>query len=117
MATDIVKDCVFCSIANGGANLIWENDYAAAFATNDPKAQVHLLVVPKAHVENLNTLDDPELAGRLLLAVAETARVAGVDAAYKVIINGGSAAIVRHLHIHILGRKDGAAFSTVGLDL
>ena len=102
-------DCLFCGIANGGPEkLIWQNDVAAAFEDIHPQAPVHILVVPKQHIENLDHLDDPELAGKLLLAVREVAHAAGVKGAWKVKINKGEKAgqVVFHLHFHILGGKD-----------
>lgn len=102
-------NCLFCSIANGDPkNLVWENEVAAAFKDIHPKAPVHLLVVPKQHIENLDHLDDSELAGQLLLAVREVAHLAGVKGGWKVKINNGEEAgqVVFHLHFHILGGKD-----------
>ena len=104
-------DCLFCRIANGGSGLVWENEYAAAFADIHPKAPVHLLVVSKRHVVSLEALDDAELAGQLLMAAREVARVAGVSDAYRVMINNGRAAgqIIEHLHVHILANKAGSS--------
>jgi histidine triad (HIT) family protein len=118
MATDTVPDCVFCGIANGGANLIWENDYAVAFNSIDPKTPVHILVVPKIHVETLDDLDN-ELAGQMLIAVRDAARATGVNKAYKLAVNSGRGAgqVVPHLHFHILGRKDGSALTLNGVEL
>lgn len=102
-------DCLFCSIANGDpTKLIWENEVAAAFNDIHPKAPVHILVVPKQHIENLDQLDDTELAGKLLLAVREVAHQAGVKGAWKVKINNGEGAgqVVPHLHFHILGGQE-----------
>lgn len=115
----MVPECLFCKIANSGQNLIWENNYAAAFADIHPKAPVHLLVVPKTHVASLDALDDDvELAGQLMLAVRDVARTAGVSAAYRVAVNNGRAAgqVVEHLHLHVLGHKDVAGFTAAGAE-
>ena len=105
-----MKDnCLFCSIANGDPDkLIWQNEVAAAFKDIHPQAPVHILVVPKQHIENLDHLEDPELAGELLLAVREVAHAAGVKGAWKVKINNGEKAgqVILHLHFHIIGGKD-----------
>lgn len=102
-------DCLFCQIASGhtATKLAWENEVAAAFADLHPKAPVHLLVVPKQHVESLDALDDPELAGQLLEAVKEVAKQAGVTGGYRVQINVGKAGgqVIDHLHFHVLGGK------------
>lgn len=101
-------NCLFCSIANGEKEkLIWENEIAAAFNDIHPKAPVHLLVVPKVHVVNLDDLESQELAGKLLLAVREVAHSSGLKGGYQVRINNGQRAgqEVDHLHFHVLGEK------------
>lgn len=103
-----MNDCLFCSIANGDTEkLVWQNDVAAAFNDIHPKAPVHILVVPKRHIESLDDLNDPELAGKLLLAVREVAHQAGLKGRYRVQINTGRPAgqVIDHLHFHILGGK------------
>ena len=107
-------DCIFCKIINGDFNteFVYENDYVAVFKDINPKAPVHLLVVPKVHVEALNELEDKNLLGELLYAVKETTKKIGLKS-YKTLINTGKEAgqEVFHLHVHILGGK--AAFPTV----
>ncbi|HVQ43411.1 MAG TPA: HIT domain-containing protein [Candidatus Saccharimonadia bacterium] len=98
--------CIFCKIANGDpAELVWSNDVAAAFNDLYPKSPVHVLVVPKQHIENLDHLDDPKLAGQLLLAVREVAHQAGLKSAWRMGVNNGSSVgqSVPHLHFHIRG--------------
>lgn len=102
------EDCLFCNIANHKKEaLVWENQIAAAFKDIHPKAPTHLLVVPKAHVENLDELKDSTLAAELISAVQEVADLAGLADGYRVVVNvkdaGGQ--VVDHLHIHILGGK------------
>ncbi len=102
-----MNDCLFCSIANGDTSkLVWQNDIAAAFNDIHPKAPVHILVVPKQHVENLDDLTDPELAGKLLMAIRQVAHQAGLEGAYRIHLNNGKAAgqVVPHMHWHILGK-------------
>lgn len=100
------EDCIFCKIINGDFNteFVYENDYAVVFKDINPKAPVHLLVVPKVHVESLNELEDKNLMGELLMAVKETTKKIGLKS-YKTLINTGKEAgqEVFHLHIHILG--------------
>ncbi len=104
-----MTDCLFCKIANGDpAKLVWSNERAAAFNDIHPKAPVHLLVVPKQHIANLDALEDAELAGKMLLAVREVAHQAGLKGAYRSQINNGKAAgqVIEHLHFHVLGGKE-----------
>lgn len=101
------NDCIFCKIINGdfGTEFVYENEYCAVFKDINPKAPVHLLVVPRVHVESLNELEDKNLMGELLMAVKETTKKIGLKS-YRVQINTGKEAgqEVFHLHIHILGR-------------
>lgn len=104
-----MEDCIFCSIARGeSGTLIWENEVAVAFNTIQPQAPVHILVVPKQHIENLDHLEDAALAGRLLLATREVAHTAGVKGAWRVRVNNGTKAgqTIAHLHFHVLGGKE-----------
>jgi histidine triad (HIT) family protein len=103
-----MNECLFCTISNGDATkLVWQNDVAAAFNDIHPDAPVHILVVPKSHIASLDELEDPELAGQLLMAVREAARAVGLTAGYRVGINNGRAAgqVIDHLHFHVLGKK------------
>lgn len=103
-----MHDCLFCSIAGGDpSKLVWSNEVAAAFKDINPKAPIHILIVTKKHLTNLDELSDPALGGRLLMAVREVAEKVGVKGAYRVQINNGKSAgqVIEHLHIHLLGGK------------
>jgi histidine triad (HIT) family protein len=95
-----MKDCLFCQMANGDSSkLIWENDIAAAFRDIHPKSKVHVLVVPKQHVKNIDALDDPELAGKLIMAVRAVIAQEGLVEANKVMLQGIE---LDHLHFHVM---------------
>ena len=66
-----MTDCIFCKIINGdfGTEFIYENEYSVVFKDINPKADTHLLVVPKLHVESLNELDDKDLLAELMLTL------------------------------------------------
>lgn len=100
------EDCIFCKIINGDFNteFVYENKYVVVFKDINPKAPIHLLVVPKTHVASLNELEDKNLMAELLMAVKETTKKIGLKS-YKTLINTGKEAgqEVFHLHIHILG--------------
>lgn len=100
------NDCLFCSIAADPSKLIWENGQFAVFKDIHPKAPVHVLVVPKRHVVNLDDLDDSELAAGFLSASREVAAKIGVAGAYRFHVNNGRAAgqEIDHLHAHLLGK-------------
>jgi len=101
-----MEDCIFCSIANGDPDkLVWQNDVAAAFKDLHPKSPVHVLVVPKQHIGNLDDLDDQELAGKLVMAVREVAEKTGIKGAWRLSVNNGAKVgqSVPHLHFHLRG--------------
>lgn len=99
-------DCIFCKIINGDFNteFVYENDYAVVFKDINPKAPVHLLVVPKVHVASLNELEDEKIMAELLKAVKAVTQKIGLKS-YKTLINTGKEAgqEVFHLHLHIMG--------------
>ena len=103
-----MTDCIFCKIINGdfGTEFVYENDYAVVFKDINPKADTHLLVVPRLHVESLNELDDKNLLGELLLTVKTVTKNLGIKS-YRTVINTGKEAgqEVFHLHIHILAGR------------
>ncbi len=101
------RDCIFCKIINKQipAKIIFENDTVLAFPDINPKANTHILIVPKEHREGLSALKqgDVELSGRLILAVSDLAKQLGMNS-YRAIINCGPDAgqTVFHLHVHLL---------------
>jgi histidine triad (HIT) family protein len=113
MYNKAMKDCLFCSIANGDeSKLVWHNDTMAAFRDIHPDAPVHLLVVPKKHYENLDDLDDALVAGDLMMAARAVAHQEGIKGNWRVRINNGAGAgqVINHLHVHVMGTKDGQTF-------
>ena len=100
-----MSECIFCKIINGdfGTEFVYENDYAVVFKDINPKADTHLLVVPRLHVESLNELNDEALLGKLMMTVKEVTKKLNIKS-YRTVINTGKDAgqEVFHLHIHIL---------------
>ena len=104
-----MTDCIFCKMVRGEIrpDVILESDEVLAFRDINPKAPVHILVIPKSHVETLDALDDESLAGKLLLTARAVAKKLGLSKGYRVAINcnaeGGQE--VYHLHLHLLGGR------------
>ena len=103
-----MSDCIFCKIINGdfGTEFVYENEFAVVFNDINPKADTHLLVVPRLHVESLNELNDKSLLGELMMTVKSVTEKLGIKS-YKTLINTGKDAgqEVFHLHIHILAGR------------
>jgi len=77
-------DCIFCKLANGDipVDFIYETDKVVAFKDANPKAPIHVLVVPKNHYDSLNEIDDKALLADLLDGIRETAKKLGVKSVY-----------------------------------
>jgi histidine triad (HIT) family protein len=105
-------DCLFCRIVRGDipADVVAEGESWIAFRDIQPQAPVHVLVIPRRHVDSIGELKegDTGLAGELLVAAAEVARLEGVgESGYRVVTNVGERAgqSVFHLHVHVLGGR------------
>jgi len=92
------------------AKIVWEDDEVIAFHDVDPKAPVHVLIVPKRVIPRLaeSTPTDQALLGKLLLTTRLVAeRLDLLTSGYRVVINSGPDAgeSVPHLHVHLLGKR------------
>ena len=107
-----MSDCLFCRIASGEipARIVHQDDRYVAFEDINPQAPVHILIIPRRHLEGLNELgpDDNELVGGVHLLARDLARARGLsDRGYRLVVNSGPDAgqTVFHLHFHLLGGR------------
>ena len=106
-----MSDCIFCKIAAGDipSNKVFEDDSILAFRDLDPQAPLHVLVIPKKHLDSLNTAaeEDAALLSHILLKVKDIAAQEGLENGYRTVINTGEdgGQTVKHLHVHILGKR------------
>ena len=104
-----MAECIFCKIVAKElpSRLVYEDDDIIAFNDLNARAPLHVLVVPRRHVERLSELDDAALAGKLALAAARIARDAGHGDNFRLVVNNGAGAgqSVFHLHFHVLGGR------------
>lgn len=105
-----MTDCLFCKMVAGDIqpNVIYEDETVLAFRDINPQAPLHVLIIPKRHINNLNGLEDGALGGRLLQTAAAIAAEQGyADSGYRTVINcnddGGQT--VHHLHLHLLAGR------------
>jgi histidine triad (HIT) family protein len=105
-------DCIFCKIASGeiDAEVVHDEDDVLAFKDINSKAPVHLLVIPRQHVANLEEIGElPDGVVKRLFEVASTvAEDAGVaESGYAARVNNGPDAQqeVFHLHLHVMGGR------------
>jgi histidine triad (HIT) family protein len=106
----MAADCLFCRIVRKEipARIIAEADDCIAFHDVDPKAPVHVLVIPREHIVSLDEARDPAILGRVALLGAEVARTLGVaESGYRTVMNTNADAgqSVAHLHMHVLGGR------------
>jgi histidine triad (HIT) family protein len=109
-----VAACLFCQIAarQSPAEIEYEDEEILAFRDIYPKAPVHLLLIPKRHIESVMALEaeDAPLVGRLVLAARRIAEQKGLaERGYRLAIHCGpeGGQVVYHLHLHFLaGRRE-----------
>jgi histidine triad (HIT) family protein len=99
--------CIFCKIIKGEipSNKVYENDEFLAFHDINPKAPIHILVIPKEHVEKFQDTT-PEIMAKMTLFIQELAKKLELDTrGYRLVVNNGEdgGQEVMHLHFHILG--------------
>lgn len=102
-------DCIFCKLANGDipTEMVYENEFVAAFNDMNPVAPKHILVVPKKHYESLNDIpvDEMNIVSEIHKAIQEIAKQEGFfENGYRVINNCGKdgGQEVPHIHYHVL---------------
>jgi len=110
---EVTMDCLFCKIIQGEipSVKIYEDDLIYAFEDIDPVAPVHIILVPKKHIQSINALDssDKELVGHMHLVAFKIAKEKNIaESGYRMVTNigehGGQS--VMHLHYHILGGRE-----------
>ncbi len=92
------------------ADIVYEDDQCLAFRDINPKAPMHILVIPKKVIPKLVDAqnDDDSLLGHLMIVAAKVASDEGYADAFRLVVNNGAAVgqSVFHLHLHILGGRD-----------
>lgn len=104
-----MQHCLFCKIEKGEipADIVYEDEDLIVFKDIHPKAKVHLLVIPRKHIDGLNDLlpEDSDLIAKMMLLLPKLASDQGLENGFRTIINTGKGGgqEVFHLHIHLLG--------------
>ncbi len=99
-------DCVFCKIRDReiAKEFTFEDDDIMVFPDIHPVRPVHMLIVPKVHVEDFLEFNDEKLMLKVKTVIDKTIRDNGLDKkGYRVGINGGGAQLVNHVHFHVSG--------------
>ncbi len=106
-----MENCIFCKIGRKEipSTVVYEDEHLLAFRDLNPVAPVHVLIIPKVHLDSLNAMT-PEyipVVGHLLNTVKTIAEACGVPEGYRLVSNCGAEAgqTVGHLHFHLVGGR------------
>ena len=107
-----MEDCIFCKIVKKEipSTIVYEDEDILAFNDINPVTPVHILVIPKKHIESLAEIkeEDEKLIGKIHTTIKKIANQVGIlDKGFRVIVNCGEdgGQEVKQLHFHILGGK------------
>ncbi|MCR6544939.1 histidine triad nucleotide-binding protein [Dehalobacterium formicoaceticum] len=113
-----MMDCIFCKIINKEipSQIVYEDKDIFAFKDINPRAPVHILIIPKRHIPDISQIEpeDADLIGRIHVAAVKIAQEAGIaEQGYRLVNNckenGGQE--VYHLHFHLIGGRKLGAFA------
>jgi len=106
------ENCLFCRMVSGeiAVEKVAENQQAFAIRDINPRAPVHLLVIPKRHVDDARLLEwgDKDLLAGVFALATDVATAEGLkEAGYRLAFNVGEAAgmTISHLHLHLVGGR------------
>lgn len=100
------QDCIFCKIVQGEvpSEKEYEDEKIVVFHDIHPKAPFHLLIVPKEHISEFADLQDLGIWGKMAKIAQDLIKKHGLSSkGYRLVNNGGGAALIDHLHLHLLG--------------
>lgn len=103
--------CIFCKIISGEipSTAVYEDEKVFAFRDIAPQAPTHVVIVPKAHIESVDKIDEESSAyvAAIFEAVPKIAALCSLENGYRVITNVGEDGCqsVKHVHFHLLGGK------------
>ena len=103
------QECTFCKIINKEipTEFVYEDEDISVFADINPKADVHLLVVPRDHIKSLLDVQDNQyqVLTKMIKVVQRLVKDKKLERSFRVLINGGTHQIVDHLHFHLLSEQ------------
>lgn len=104
-------DCIFCKIAQNeiSSKKIYEDEDIVAFNDLEPQAPVHVLIIPKKHIQSANQIEsgDSNLIGKIFIVASKIAEDLGLKNGYRIVNNCGEdgGQTVQHLHFHLIGGR------------
>ncbi len=107
-----MENCIFCKIINREipSSIVYEDEEIIAFKDVNPVAPVHILVIPKKHIDSVINIEkeDELLIGKIYSVINKVAKQEGIDKkGFRIIVNCGEdgGQEVKHLHFHLIGGK------------
>ena len=108
-----MTDCLFCKIANKEipSSVVYEDEKVLAFKDINPEAPVHILIIPKVHMDSAQDIreSNSSIMSHIFALIPKLAKDLGVDEkGFRVITNIGEhgGQTVKHLHFHMLGGRN-----------
>lgn len=101
-----MEDCIFCEIVKGDIpkDFRYKDENIVAFDDIHPVAKVHVLFASKEHISSFEELQDDDILGSMRRGIQKIVEQTNlVGKGYKVVVNGGGAQIINHLHFHLIG--------------
>lgn len=101
-----MNDCIFCEIVKGEIpkDFVYKDANIVAFDDIHPVAKVHVLFASKEHVSSFEDLQDDDILASVRRGIQKVvAQNDLVGKGYKIVVNGGGAQIINHLHFHLIG--------------
>lgn len=101
-----MSDCIFCQVVSGSipSDSVYQDDTVMVIKDIHPQAPVHWLVISKKHIPQLTEAGDDTIA-HMMSTVKKVILEQGIQG-YRVVNNGAGAALIDHIHFHVLGRVD-----------
>ncbi|MDP4145669.1 MAG: histidine triad nucleotide-binding protein [Bacillota bacterium] len=107
-----MENCIFCKIVNGEipSDRVYEDEYVISIKDIKPEAPIHVLIMPKKHINSINDVkeEDLQIISHIFKVAQKIAKQLGVaESGYRIITNCGKdgGQTVEHLHFHLLGGK------------
>lgn len=106
MSDEKITSCIFCEIARGEIpkDFRFKDSNVVAFDDIHPVAKVHVLFIPREHIDAFENLTDDDVLSSIRKGIQKVVdETELVGKGYKIIVNGGGGQIVNHLHFHLIG--------------
>lgn len=100
-----MSDCIFCQIAKGKlpAKFEYKDKDLVVFADINPQAPIHFLIIPRRHIKEFTGVSE-EIFSKMLGVAKKLIKTYNLKKrGYRLVVNGGGAALINHLHLHLLG--------------